>query len=94
MRQEGVDSVDCFTEWLAEETAYLEGLKNAPKTNNDTMEMEYVQKLVNLSASQYVRVLHIFSLLTVLQGKIQSRRCGGQACKGRRGELHPGDVEG
>ncbi|KAJ7855154.1 hypothetical protein B0H14DRAFT_2353371 [Mycena olivaceomarginata] len=54
MRQEGVDSVDRFTEWLAEETTYLEGLKSAPKTNNETLEMEYVQKLVNLSASQYV----------------------------------------
>ncbi|KAJ7803507.1 hypothetical protein B0H14DRAFT_3091958 [Mycena olivaceomarginata] len=55
MRQEGVDSVDRFTEWLAEETTYLEGLKSAPKTNNETLEMEYVQKLVNLSASQYVQ---------------------------------------
>jgi hypothetical protein len=79
MCQEGVDSVDRFTEWLAEETAYLEGLKSTPKTNNDTMEMEYIQKLINLSTSQYVHVLHIFSLLTVLQGKIQSRHCGGQA---------------
>ncbi|KAJ7782103.1 hypothetical protein B0H14DRAFT_3095747 [Mycena olivaceomarginata] len=57
MRQEGVDSVDRFTEWLAEETTYLEGLKSAPKTNNETLEMEYVQKLVNLSASQYVQPL-------------------------------------
>ncbi|KAJ7300570.1 hypothetical protein DFH08DRAFT_725213 [Mycena albidolilacea] len=54
MRQEGVDSVNRFTEWLAEETTYLEGLKSVPKTNNETLEMEYVQKLVNLSASQYV----------------------------------------
>ncbi|KAJ7814400.1 hypothetical protein B0H14DRAFT_3090110 [Mycena olivaceomarginata] len=53
MRQEGVDSADRFTEWLAEETTYLEGLKSAPKTNNETLEMEYVQKLVNLSASQW-----------------------------------------
>ncbi|KAJ7355230.1 hypothetical protein DFH08DRAFT_912373 [Mycena albidolilacea] len=52
MHQEGVESVDRFTEWLAEETTYLEGLKSAPKTNNETLEMEYVQKLVNLSASQ------------------------------------------
>ncbi|KAF8162026.1 hypothetical protein K438DRAFT_1985345, partial [Mycena galopus ATCC 62051] len=48
----GVDSVDRFHKWLAEEKTYLEGLKNAPKTNNETLEMEYVQRLVNLSASQ------------------------------------------
>ncbi|KAF8171730.1 hypothetical protein K438DRAFT_1981881 [Mycena galopus ATCC 62051] len=52
MRQEGVDSVDRFGEWLAEETTYLKGLKSAPKTNNESLEMEYVQRLVNLSASQ------------------------------------------
>ncbi|KAF8142374.1 hypothetical protein K438DRAFT_2030121 [Mycena galopus ATCC 62051] len=52
MRQEGVDSVDRFHEWLAEEKTYLEGLKGAAKTNEETLEMEFVQKLVNLSASQ------------------------------------------
>ncbi|KAF7367948.1 hypothetical protein MSAN_00859900 [Mycena sanguinolenta] len=56
MRQEGVDGVDQFHEWLAEEKVYLEGLKGAAKTNTETLEMEYVQKLVNLSASQYVFV--------------------------------------
>ncbi|KAF8181115.1 hypothetical protein K438DRAFT_1601881 [Mycena galopus ATCC 62051] len=53
-RQEGVDSVNQFHEWLAEEKTYLEGLKNVPKTNDETLEMEYVQRLVNLSTSQYV----------------------------------------
>ncbi|KAF7353148.1 hypothetical protein MSAN_01502300 [Mycena sanguinolenta] len=52
MRLEGVDSFDRFHEWLVEERTYLEGLKNSPKTNDDTLEMEYVQRLVNLSASQ------------------------------------------
>jgi hypothetical protein len=52
MQHEGVDSVDCFHEWLTEERSYLEGLKEATKTNEETLEMEYVQKLVNLSASQ------------------------------------------
>jgi restriction endonuclease Mrr len=54
MRQEKVDSTDRFHEWLVEEKAYLEGLKDAAKTNEETLAMEYVQKLVNLSASQYV----------------------------------------
>ncbi|KAJ7862383.1 hypothetical protein B0H14DRAFT_3084658 [Mycena olivaceomarginata] len=51
MRHEGVDSVDHFHKWLTEERSYLEGLKDAAKTNEETLEMEYVQKLVNLSAS-------------------------------------------
>jgi hypothetical protein len=54
MRQEKIDSVDQVHEWLVEEKTYLEGLKNARKTNEETLEMEYIQKLVNLSASQYV----------------------------------------
>ncbi|KAJ7790880.1 hypothetical protein B0H14DRAFT_3094581 [Mycena olivaceomarginata] len=53
MQQEKIDSVNRFHEWLVEEKTYLQGLKNAGKTNEETLEMEYVQKLVNLSASQY-----------------------------------------
>ncbi|KAJ7075097.1 hypothetical protein B0H15DRAFT_956756 [Mycena belliarum] len=52
MRQEGIESYDEFHRWLEEEKAYLVGLKNNPQTNTETLEMEYVQKLVNLSASQ------------------------------------------
>ncbi|KAJ7816682.1 hypothetical protein B0H14DRAFT_3475139 [Mycena olivaceomarginata] len=52
MRQEGVDSYAQFHEWLQEEKDYLLSLKDAPKTNKETLEMEYVQKLINLSASE------------------------------------------
>jgi hypothetical protein len=52
MRQEHVESFDEFHQWLLEEKAYLVGLKLAAKTNVETLEMEYVQKLVNLSASE------------------------------------------
>ncbi|KAJ7081091.1 hypothetical protein C8R43DRAFT_965631 [Mycena crocata] len=52
MKQEGVKDYAEFHSWLEEETTYLTGLKDAPKTNVETMEMEYVQKLINLSASQ------------------------------------------
>ncbi|KAJ7819079.1 hypothetical protein B0H14DRAFT_3089447 [Mycena olivaceomarginata] len=45
MRQEAVDSMETFHEWLEEEKSYLVGLKAAPKTNTETLEMEYVQKL-------------------------------------------------
>jgi hypothetical protein len=37
-----------------EEKMYFQGLKNTGKTNKETLEMEYMQKLVNLSASQYM----------------------------------------
>ncbi|KAJ7885831.1 hypothetical protein B0H13DRAFT_1889454 [Mycena leptocephala] len=52
MRQEHVESFDEFHQWLLEEKAYLVSLKLAAKTNVETLEMEYVQKLVNLSASE------------------------------------------
>ncbi|KAJ7309165.1 hypothetical protein DFH08DRAFT_823593 [Mycena albidolilacea] len=40
MRQEGVDDYARFHEWLQEEKDYLLGLKDAPKTNEETLEME------------------------------------------------------
>ncbi|KAJ6543235.1 hypothetical protein DFH09DRAFT_829842, partial [Mycena vulgaris] len=52
MRQEHVESFDEFHQWLLEEKEYLVGLKHAAKTNVETLEMEYVQKLVNPSASE------------------------------------------
>ncbi|KAJ7484572.1 hypothetical protein FB451DRAFT_1436491 [Mycena latifolia] len=48
----GMQSFDEFKQWLQEEKDYLLGLKNAPKENVETLEMEYVQKLINLSASE------------------------------------------
>ncbi|KAJ7429411.1 hypothetical protein B0H11DRAFT_2409247 [Mycena galericulata] len=52
MWQEGVASGEEFHQWLKEEKEYLLNLKHASKTNVETLEMEYVQKLVNLSASE------------------------------------------
>ena len=52
MEQENINTYDEFHVWLVEEKEYLLGLKGAAKTNTETMEMEYVQKLVNLGASQ------------------------------------------
>ncbi|KAJ7472491.1 hypothetical protein FB451DRAFT_1339449 [Mycena latifolia] len=51
MEREGVEDYQEFHQWLEEEKVYLLSLKNAPKENVETLEMEYVQKLVNLSAS-------------------------------------------
>ncbi|KAJ6583130.1 hypothetical protein DFH09DRAFT_912007 [Mycena vulgaris] len=52
MRSEGVEDYEEFHQWLEEEKMYLLSLKHMPKTNVETLEMEYVQKLINLSASQ------------------------------------------
>ncbi|KAG6898732.1 hypothetical protein C0993_004792 [Termitomyces sp. T159_Od127] len=50
MKDQGVMSFETFTQWLAEEKAYLEGLSWEPL--EETLQMEYYQKLVNLEASQ------------------------------------------
>ncbi|KAJ7070328.1 hypothetical protein B0H15DRAFT_793562, partial [Mycena belliarum] len=54
MEREGVESFEEFKEWLQEEKDYLLGLKNAPKEKVESLEMEYVQKLINLSTSECV----------------------------------------
>ncbi|KAJ6474078.1 hypothetical protein DFH09DRAFT_1343352 [Mycena vulgaris] len=52
MLAEGVEDYAQFHRCLDKEKVYLIGLKDVPKTNIKTLEMEYVQKLVNLSVSQ------------------------------------------
>lgn len=59
MAQEKIGSYEEFHAWLAEEKEYLLTLKTAAKTNVETLEMEYVQNFVNLSASESVlSVIH------------------------------------
>ena len=41
-----------FEDWLEEEKAYLQGLRTEPQ--EETLQMEYWQKLVNLQGSEYV----------------------------------------
>lgn len=52
MRREGIESVDEFDRWLVEEREWLESKKEQAAKQVVTMEMDYVQKLVNLSASE------------------------------------------
>ncbi|KAF8178986.1 hypothetical protein K438DRAFT_1604258 [Mycena galopus ATCC 62051] len=53
MVEEGIDDYDTFHVWLEEEKDYLLGLDTGlPKKREETIEMEYVQKLVNLEASE------------------------------------------
>lgn len=52
MLQEGIHNHEQFHQWLEEERTYLLGLKGVPKTDVETLEMEYIQKLVNLSTSR------------------------------------------
>jgi hypothetical protein len=55
MQEEGVEDYDMFHVWLEEEKEYLFGLDaGLPKKRQLTLEMEYLQKLVNLEGSQYV----------------------------------------
>ena len=75
MAREGVDDYDSFHVWLEEERDYLLGLENGlPKKREETLEMEYVKKLMNLRTSQYVfACLRSSSLLNALlfQGQIK-----------------------
>ncbi|KAJ7795433.1 hypothetical protein B0H14DRAFT_3093581 [Mycena olivaceomarginata] len=53
MQEEGVEDYDTFHVWLEEEKEYLLGLDvGLPKKWELTLEMEYLQKLVNLEGSQ------------------------------------------
>ncbi|KAF8143148.1 hypothetical protein K438DRAFT_1876673 [Mycena galopus ATCC 62051] len=52
MDQEDITSFDTFRIWLEEEKEFLLSLKAGSKDQTETLEMEYVQKLVNLDASR------------------------------------------
>lgn len=52
MRKEGIESFEEFDEWLVEEKEWLESKKAQAAKQVVTLEMNYVQKLVNLSASE------------------------------------------
>lgn len=52
MRELGVEDKSTFVEWLAAEKACLLSLKREPV--EETLAMEYYQKLVNLSVQSYV----------------------------------------
>ncbi|KAG6894278.1 hypothetical protein C0992_006761, partial [Termitomyces sp. T32_za158] len=50
MKDQGVENFEMFKQWLVEEKAYLEALSCEPV--QETLQMEYYQKLVNLEDSQ------------------------------------------
>ncbi|KAF7374056.1 hypothetical protein MSAN_00286500 [Mycena sanguinolenta] len=53
MAREGLDDYDSFHVWLEEERQYLLGLEDGlPKKKEETVEMEYVRRLMNLQTSQ------------------------------------------
>ncbi|KAJ7816457.1 hypothetical protein B0H14DRAFT_3089810 [Mycena olivaceomarginata] len=53
MQEEGIEDYDTFHVWLEEEKEYLLGLDaGLPKKRELTVEMEYLQRLVNLEGSQ------------------------------------------
>ncbi|KAJ7041444.1 hypothetical protein C8F04DRAFT_1177279 [Mycena alexandri] len=59
MRREGIESVDEFDRWLVEEKEWLESKKEQVAKQVVTMEMDCVQKLVNLSTSDKLNHLKL-----------------------------------
>jgi hypothetical protein len=55
----GVSDIKVFEEWLEEEKAYLLGLQKEPL--EETLQMEYWQKLLNLQGSEYVTRFHLLA---------------------------------
>jgi len=60
MQDLGVSDVKVFEDWLEEEKVYLLGLQKEPL--EETLQMEYFQKLLNLQASKCVSLYSIFVL--------------------------------
>ncbi|KAJ7336990.1 hypothetical protein DFH08DRAFT_915958 [Mycena albidolilacea] len=52
MREEGILDYSVFCVWLEEEKTFLLRLKEGSKDQTETLEMEYVQKVVNLDTSR------------------------------------------
>ncbi|KAJ7312752.1 hypothetical protein DFH08DRAFT_917998 [Mycena albidolilacea] len=52
MREEGILDYSVFHVWLEEEKTFLLGLKEGSKDQTETLEREYVQKVVNLNTSR------------------------------------------
>ena len=50
MLDQGIEGTDTFQAWLAEEHTYLKSLSKEPL--QETLEMEYLQKLVNFQGSE------------------------------------------
>lgn len=62
MRDQNIAGTSIFRDWLAEEQTYLQNLSREPL--QESLTMEYWQKLVNLGASQYVIYFYFISFLT------------------------------
>ncbi|KAJ7071763.1 hypothetical protein B0H15DRAFT_793326 [Mycena belliarum] len=90
MRQEGIESFEEFKGWLEEEKTYLLGLKNTAGTNQETLEMEYVQKLINLSLSQYVMPSLIPHDLSHIRAKYKVLSAEARQARGDDGTYAPG----
>jgi hypothetical protein len=55
MEELGVGSGSTFEGWLVEEKAYLQSLASEPV--EDTLQMEYCQKLIELNKIEYVPLI-------------------------------------
>ena len=79
MQELSVQSCDEFETWRAKEKAHLRSLSKEPE--QETLEMEYFQKLVNLRDTKYVLLLFNCPLLsdTRKQGARYRHSWGGVA---------------
>ncbi|KAJ7023549.1 hypothetical protein C8F04DRAFT_1271239 [Mycena alexandri] len=68
MRKEGIESFEEFDEWLVEEKEWLESKKAQAAKQVVTLEMNYVQKLVNLSASD-AKLKHLQAVIRGNRGE-------------------------
>jgi hypothetical protein len=70
MAKEEIANYQVFHDWLEEEKVFLLGLQEESKDQTETLEMEYVQKLVNLDTSRYVIFSDRIGYSQVFQCKI------------------------
>ncbi|KAJ7043626.1 hypothetical protein C8F04DRAFT_1251032 [Mycena alexandri] len=68
MRKEGIESLEEFDEWLVEEKEWLESKKAQAAKQVVTLEMNYAQKLVNLSASD-AKLKHLQAVIRGNRGE-------------------------
>lgn len=85
MDKENVPGFGAFRIWLDEEKEFLLGLKAGSKDQTETLEMEYVQKLVNLDASRSVVLFFRTWMLIAFQCEVcrhcsRSKKGSGRQC--------------
>ena len=78
-----------FKDWLEEEKGYLQGLR--AELQEETLPMEYWQKLVNLQGSEYIVFTNKSVIIQYLIIQyLNALQEGPRSCKQSLGKLHTG----